>query len=520
LKELELISLRNLIPLIARITNFNELTKFIEEKMMPLFQFEHYALIANIDSDTKFIGLQSFTQKAVRCTDKAFQQDVVSFLKSNSTHNKAPVSFVLKVPSGHSKAQPDFLDKAYNSNMREALLMSSAQNNASSYWLLFGSKKGFFNPFKQELFETLQVLVGMALERCMTPTETNNANTSTKAVEETPIVLDINEATLIKTDPIIGDGAEMQVVKNLIMQSAPTDSTVLILGETGTGKELIAKAIHQNSNRSSQIMITINCAALPPSLIESELFGHEKGSFTGATDRKLGKFELAHNSTIFLDEIGELPLGLQAKLLRVLQERVIERIGGQKSIAVNVRIIAATNRNLQEEIVAGRFRSDLYYRLNVFPILLPALRDRPYDLKALTHFFIEKFSKKFDRPISEISQQVWHSLHQYAWPGNVRELEHTIERSLLMNQGKALKQIHFVSQTSSVTPGIKNEKCTLTLKEAEREYILKAIHQCNGRISGKQGAAMLLGVPATTLFSKMEKLGIKKTLLSSETTTY
>lgn len=314
--------------------------------------------------------------------------------------------------------------------------------------------------------------------------------------------------TIYNFSEIVGNGTTMQKVYRLVTNVAESGSTVLLLGETGTGKELIARAIHNASPRKGKLMVKVNCAALPAHLIESELFGHEKGAFTGAIDRRIGKFELANHSTLFLDEIGEMPLELQVKLLRVLQERELERIGGRTTIKVDVRVIAATNRNLEAEVHAGRFRSDLFYRLNVFPISLPPLRERPEDIEPLTNFFIAKFSKNTGKKVHGISPQALRELKKYQWPGNVRELEHLIERSILLCEGNILKEIHL--------PGHEENKqgqqgfYNVTLEQIERAYIIDVLKRCSGKISGAGGAADILEVPGTTLHSKMKKLGISK----------
>lgn len=314
--------------------------------------------------------------------------------------------------------------------------------------------------------------------------------------------------TIYNFSEIVGSGAEMQKVYRLISQVAESGSTVLLLGETGTGKELIARALHNASPRKSKLMVKVNCAALPAHLIESELFGHEKGAFTGAIDKRIGKFELANNSTLFLDEIGEMPLELQVKLLRVLQERELERIGGKSTIKVDVRVIAATNRNLEEEVQAGRFRSDLYYRLNVFPISLPPLRERPEDIEPLANFFLARFSKNAGKKVSRISPQVLQELRSYEWPGNVRELEHLIERSVLLCEGHTLTEIHLPrhEEKDRQITGFYN----VTLEQIERAHIIGVLKRCSGKISGAGGAAEILEVPGTTLHSKMKKLGISK----------
>ena len=308
---------------------------------------------------------------------------------------------------------------------------------------------------------------------------------------------------------IIGSGNEMQNVFNLMSQVAPANSTVLILGETGTGKELIARGIHDSSPRRDKLLVKVNCAALPANLIESELFGHEKGSFTGATERRLGKFELANNGTLFLDEIGEMPLELQVKLLRALQEKEIERVGGKATIKVNVRIIAATNRDLQKEVNEGKFRSDLFYRLNVFPITIPPLRNRTEDIPELTRYFVNRFCKNTGRTIRQVSQRVFTELSEYSWPGNVRELEHLIERSILLTQGEVIKEMHLpVRERKPETPV--NDGYIKTIDENERDHIIAVLLKCKGKIFGYKGAAEILGVPASTLNSKIAKLGIKK----------
>ena len=314
--------------------------------------------------------------------------------------------------------------------------------------------------------------------------------------------------TIYNFSDIIGSGPEMQKVYHMMSLVAETNSTVLLLGETGTGKELIARAVHNASPRKNKLMVKVNCAALPANLIESELFGHEKGSFTGAIDRRIGKFELANNSSIFLDEIGEMPLETQVKLLRVLQERELERVGGKATIKVDVRIIAATNRNLEEEVKAGKFRSDLYYRLNVFPIALPPLRDRLEDIAPLANFFLTRYCKNTGKKITGISPKVIQQLKSYLWPGNVRELEHLIERSVLLTTGKTMTEIQLPESRKADSDGLNLSR--QTLQQLERIYIIDTLKRCGGKISGQGGAADLLELPSTTLHSKMKKLGITK----------
>lgn len=310
---------------------------------------------------------------------------------------------------------------------------------------------------------------------------------------------------------IIGKSPSLLSVFDFISQVAPTNTTVLITGESGTGKEKIANAIHSLSSRKNQPLVKINCASLPASLIETELFGHEKGSFTGALSQHIGKFEQANNGTLFLDEIGEIPLEIQVKLLRVLQEKEIERIGSNKSIKVDIRIIAATNRNLEKEVAEGRFRLDLYYRLCVFPLELPALRDRKEDIGILAQYFTKKFCEKLKKSELRLSADSLKSLLTYNWPGNIRELENLIERSVILTKGEDL-----MITPLPVTITLKNNDSDTelwqdkTIEENERTHILNVLNKCDGRIRGEQGAAKILGVPPTTLASKMLKLGIKR----------
>jgi DNA-binding NtrC family response regulator len=311
---------------------------------------------------------------------------------------------------------------------------------------------------------------------------------------------------------MIGGASNFQKVKEQIATVAPFDVSVLVLGESGTGKEKVAHAIHVRSERHAKPFVKINCAAIPATLIESELFGHEKGAFTGAADLRIGKFEQADGGTIFLDEIGEIPLDLQVKLLNVLQEKEVVRIGSNKVIKTDVRIIAATNRNLEKAISEGAFRLDLYYRLNVFPISMPALRDRKEDIPALVDHFIQTLSQKMRKAPKQLSPSAQQTLRDYDWPGNIRELENIIERSLVINKGNIIEQIDLPAtgllSTPSPVPG-----AIKTIREMEREHILAALEHCKGRVSGIDGAARLLDISPTTLSARLKKLGISKDIL-------
>ena len=306
-------------------------------------------------------------------------------------------------------------------------------------------------------------------------------------------------------DNIIGQSDGLKYVLYRVSQVAPTEATVLILGETGTGKDLIAAAIHNMSPRKDRLLITVNCAALPGSLLESELFGREKGAFTGADKRQIGRFEAANGSTLWLDEIGEMPMEAQAKLLRVIQHNEFERLGSSQTIKVDVRIVATTNRNLEDEVRQGRFRQDLYYRLNVFPLTVPPLRQRKDDIPLLARAFIDRFSKKLGKRITSIPKMTMNALQEYPWPGNVRELESVLERAAILCPGPVLELADELKASSlPLSSGLK------TLDEAERNQILNTLTETRWRIEGKDGAAVILGLHPSTLRARMHKLGIQR----------
>ena len=362
----------------------------------------------------------------------------------------------------------------------------------------------------EELFPRLQLLGEIfvnALERKQTKLELEKRlreiEELKQRLEEENIYLHQEVKLLADHTEIVGQSLAMKKVLSLAEQVARTDSTVLIQGETGTGKELLARAIHRLSSRKDRLLVTINCASLPPTLIESELFGREKGAYTGALTRMIGRFEVADGSTLFLDEIGELPIDLQSKLLRVLEEGKFERLGSRKPLHVNVRIIAATNRDLGEEVKAGRFRKDLYYRLNVFPIVIPPLRERPEDIPLLVWAFVEKDQKRMGKEIETISKKTMEALQSYSWPGNVRELKNVIEHAMILSKDKSLR-VHLPR------PGSLETDATQDLQDMERRHIQAVLEKTGWRLSGDGGAAEALGLKRTTLHEKMKKLGIKR----------
>ncbi len=305
-------------------------------------------------------------------------------------------------------------------------------------------------------------------------------------------------------EEIVGESASLKRTLAQAKTVATSDATVLVLGETGTGKELIARAIHRMSMRSKGSFIKVNCAAIPTGLLESELFGHERGAFTGAISQKVGRLELAHEGTLLLDEIGDISMDLQPKLLRVLQDHEFERLGGTRTIHVNVRLIAATNRDLAKSVAEREFRSDLYYRLNVFPIRVPPLRERTKDIPLLVRYFVQKFSRRMNRNIETIPAETMNALVGWDWPGNVRELENFIERSVILTEGSVLRV-----PLSELRPIYESEN-EGTLREFERDHIVHALRESGGVIAGPRGAAARLGLKRTTLQSRMQKLGISR----------
>jgi len=318
------------------------------------------------------------------------------------------------------------------------------------------------------------------------------------------IALDNSELRDSGLPRIVGNSAALRRVLEMVRMVAPTDATVLIIGETGTGKELIAEAIHKCGNRSNGPFVKVNCAAIPAGLLESELFGHERGAFTGAMARTIGRFERAHRGTLFLDEIGDLPLELQSKILRVLQERQFERLGGAATIHTDVRVICATHRNLVEMVDNREFRADLFYRISVFPIELPPLRERREDIRSLVHHFAMDYGTRMNKRITAISEEFMTALVRHSWLGNIRELQNFLERSVILSTGAVLR-----GPLPELTGTLKFSS-PVTLKEAERSHILHILEQTEGVVGGRDGAAARLGVARTTLISKMRKFGIKR----------
>ncbi|AUD07162.1 hypothetical protein CWM47_04515 [Spirosoma pollinicola] len=415
--------------------------------------------------------------------------------------------------------------------LQSGLAMPLRMNSNDSFVILFLSRKpDVYRSSHLTLLERLEQPIVLMLERVLAFEEVARLS---EQLQREKNYLQEEVKTTANFEEIIGRSQSLLRVFEQVNQVAYTDTTVLILGESGTGKELIARAIHNLSPRSGKILVKINCAALPATLIESELFGHEKGAFTGAFEKRIGKFELAQEGTIFLDEIGELPLELQAKLLRVLQEKEIERIGGKTPIKTDVRIIAATNRSLEKEVAEGRFRMDLYFRLATFPIMLPALRERAEDIPLLANFFAQKSARKMGKQFRGINPLVLDELVNYAWPGNIRELENVMEQAVILNDGQTplelgrplVSNLFMASrptlppenatrdaEQSTISPPKDLNDIKQIQLQTEREYILAVLKRTNGRIRGSNGAAEVLNLKPTTLEYRMDKLGIRKTV--------
>src|SRR6202163_3820415 len=343
------------------------------------------------------------------------------------------------------------------------------------------------------------------------PAVNDGASFEIPYVTSAQVALESDELYCSGAPRIIGNSAALQRVLAMARIVAPTDSTVLINGETGTGKELIADAIHKCSDRSNGPFVKVNCAAIPAGLLESELFGHERGAYTGAVTRGIGRFERANRGTLFLDEIGDLPLELQPKLLRVMQARQFERLGGAATIQTDVRVICATHRNLVEMVDNREFRADLFYRLSVFPIELPPLSERREDIRLLVHHFAMDYGARMRRPITAISEEFMTALVRQSWPGNVRELQNFIERSVILSTGGVLRGP--LPELTRITPDDSKwskSSAPVTLEQAESSYILQTLQETKGVIGGRNGAAMRLGLPRTTLISKMQRLGINR----------
>lgn len=491
----------------------------LKQQLQMLFAIEDYVINVLSDDQQSIIGFLLDTTNEIFANREFLKLldhpiDVNDGIFNRILASPDPISF--RVEDWMTmKRPPVYLEAALSTGLKymTGVRLRLADKNIATISLKHdeGGLPANRLPFLQSICSQISIAVANILANEKISRQLLEIEKYRQQLEEEKIYLKEEIETNQNYSEIIGNSAPIKKVFRLVNQVAHTDSTVLILGETGTGKELIARAIHNGSPRRDRLMIKINCAALPANLIESELFGHERGSFTGALERRVGKFELANHGTLFLDEIGEMPLELQVKLLRALQEKEIERIGGKSTIKTDVRFIAATNRDLEKLMEEGKFRSDLYYRLNIFPIQLPPLRERKEDIPALASHFIHRYSKKAGNKIDTLSKHALQLLNEYDWPGNIRELEHLIERSVLLATGDTIRDIYLPNQKNKVIAHTQNEKFKVqSIFENEKEYILKILKHVNGRIAGEGGAADLLGIPPSTLNSKMKKLGIRR----------
>lgn len=481
--------------------DFNDVVHGILQKN---FQFDDFILASSNETETEYLLFYEFSAKASQQKNYILNDGFFDHCMNSAE------SVIFDLTTSEKKS-PDFIQAIHKKGLKNGIgICLPYIKDSRNVLFLFYKNYVTFSRESNRILRGIAMQLSITIRNILLTEENEKTKAGLKALKSSENTAEKKAFRLQGFNGIIGDSDLMQEVYDLISNVAASQSTVLIFGETGTGKELVASAIHNLSSVSKNRMIKVNCASIPENLIESELFGHEKGAFTGASEQRIGKFEQAQNSTIFLDEIGELPLELQGKLLRVLQEREIERVGGNKTIKINVRVIAATNKSLEKEVAEERFRSDLYYRLNVYPIPLPALRNRSEDIEVLSHFFLKKHTERTGKKIKGFSKKVLNSMMAYSWPGNVRELENMIERSILFAKADTINEMAFPEFFTADTSISEKDFHIKTLREVEKEHILKVIKKCNGRISGPQGAAVLLGLPSTTLASRIQKLGIKK----------
>jgi len=401
-----------------------------------------------------------------------------------------------------SRFRPDLLDNFHHYGIRSGYWVLLARGERRFGTLSFASQRlDAYSAEDRELMEHIGRQVTIAVENALVFEKITELR---KRIEDEKVYLEEEIRTEYRFDELVGNSPALKKVLKQIERAAPTDSTVLIQGETGTGKELVARAIHQLSRRNHATFVKLNCSAIPSGLIESELLGHEKGAFTGAIAERIGRFELAHGGTLFLDEIGELPLETQPKLLRVLQDGQFERLGGNRTIDSNFRLVAATNRDLRAMVNENTFRRDLYYRINVFPITIPPLRERREDIPTLVRYFVQEFANRMRKPIETIPAEAMAALTNYSWPGNVRELRNVLERSVILTSGTKLRiPRDAFDEVTTANGGV------VSMAEAERRHILEALQATNGVVGGPKGAAALLGLKRSTLQSRMAKLGVK-----------
>ncbi|WP_433830341.1 sigma 54-interacting transcriptional regulator [Flavobacterium anhuiense] len=475
---------------------------YLETGFITSTHYDNLGIVRRNLDQYQIINLQKLSQIA-GVSEKEINE---TYIKSKV--DKEPIIYSEEALINNLQEAPIKALIAHNFGIKSYLIFPISIASIQSYHFAFYSRN--LNVYSQEHLRILSSLEPLFCQFIARIYAKEDLNVSSKKAE-------IKNVKPVKAqegfEGIIGNSSQMGTVFNYIRKVSPSDTSVLVLGESGTGKEKIAQSIHALSPRKDKPLVIINCGAIPENLAESLLFGHEKGAFTGALDRRIGKFELADGGTIFLDEIGEMSLELQVKLLRVLQEREIERVGGTSPMKIDVRVIAATNKNLEEEVAAGRFRMDLYYRLHVFPIMVPPLKKRKEDITDLANHFIAVYSEKMGRKAPILSDFALQQIMNYNWPGNIRELEHVMQRAILLTDGNTIKEIE-LSMSSKMHPEPAQESFSIkTILENERDYILYILKKCNGKISGAGGAAEILDIHPSTLNSKIKKLEIKKGII-------
>ncbi|MBL0737713.1 sigma 54-interacting transcriptional regulator [Flavobacterium sp. GN10] len=475
---------------------------YLETGFVTSTHYDNLGIVRRNLDQYQIINLQKLSQ----ITELSEKEIDETYLKSKV--DKEPIIYCEEMLINNLQEAPIKALIAHNFGIKSYLVFPISIASIQSYHFTFYSRN--LNVYSQEHLRILSLLESLFCQFIAKIYSKEDLNLPPKKTY-------VKNAKPVNTqegfEGIIGNSSQMNAVFNYIRKVSPSDTSVLVLGESGTGKEKIAQSIHALSPRKDKPLVIINCGAIPENLAESLLFGHEKGAFTGALDRRIGKFELADGGTIFLDEIGEMSLELQVKLLRVLQEREIERVGGTSPMKINVRIIAATNKNLEEEVAAGRFRMDLYYRLHVFPIMVPPLKKRKEDIPDLANHFIAVYSDRMGRKAPILSDFALQQIMNYNWPGNIRELEHVIQRAILLTDGNTIKEIE-LSLSSKIHPEPVQESFSIkTILENERDYILYILKKCNGKISGAGGAAEILDIHPSTLNSKIKKLEIKKGII-------
>lgn len=449
-----------------------------EERLRDLFDEAPIAYVHE-GLDSKFISANKMAMKTLG-------------IAPEQVNHMYGVSFIPDTPDAQRRLKEAFDSIGKGVDTSGVLLELRRKDNGKPLWIRWWSRPDPTGTYTRTMFIDITEQVLMEQEKAR--------------LEAQAVYLQEEIKGTHNFEELIGSSTSLKKVLKGVERVAPTDCTVLITGETGTGKELIARAIHNLSPRKDRALVKVNCAAIPAGLIESELFGHEKGAFTGALTKKMGRFEVADRGTIFLDEIGELPLDLQPKLLRVLQEGEFERVGGTQTFKVHVRVIAATNRNLDQLSKSGQYRPDLYYRLNVFPIHMPALREREGDIPMLVQYFVRRHAVNLGKKIDRIPERMMAALQRYQWPGNIRELEHVIERAVILTEDSELEPIEWLTPSTNKAGNGR----AMTLEEMERQHICDVLEQTNWRVSGDKGAAKILGLNPTTLEARMKKLGISR----------